>query len=109
MRGIGTPILIAGPRLDVNRWIEGGLLEVLGQKGIGCIASRRWPCASTGKYAERDPRRLPPSQPSCLAVEGPAERQDADHVAALSKIAAARRQTLGRLRPVLGAAPTTSG
>src|SRR5271156_1851346 len=39
MRRMGTPILINQPSYSMlNRWIEGGLLEVLGQEGIGCIA-----------------------------------------------------------------------
>src|SRR6476660_2451801 len=39
MRALGTPILIHQPAYSlVNRWIEGGLLDVLGEEGIGCIA-----------------------------------------------------------------------
>ena len=52
MRRMGTPILIHQPSYSMlNRWIEGGLLEVLGQEGIGCIAFS--PLAQgvlTGKY-----------------------------------------------------------
>src|SRR5256714_6470266 len=39
MRHLGTPILIHQPSYSmVNRWIEDGLLDVLGERGIGCIA-----------------------------------------------------------------------
>ena len=39
MAGMGTPILIHQPSYSMlNRWIEGGLLDVLGEEGIGCIA-----------------------------------------------------------------------
>lgn len=35
---LGTPILIHQPSYSMlNRWIEGGLLDVLGEEGIGCI------------------------------------------------------------------------
>ena len=35
---MGTPLLIAQPSYSMlNRWIEGGLLDVLGEKGVGCI------------------------------------------------------------------------
>src|SRR5207248_3370351 len=39
MRGLGTPILIHQPSYSMlNRWIEGGLLDLLEEEGIGCIA-----------------------------------------------------------------------
>src|SRR5487761_1839403 len=39
LRGLGTPLLIHQPSYSMlNRWIEGGLLDVLGREGIGCIA-----------------------------------------------------------------------
>jgi len=38
MDGLGTPILIHQPSYSMlNRWIEGGLLDVLEDAGIGCI------------------------------------------------------------------------
>src|SRR5256886_5792594 len=39
MRRLGTPILIHQPSYSMlNRWIEDGLLDVLGEQGVGCIA-----------------------------------------------------------------------
>jgi L-glyceraldehyde 3-phosphate reductase len=39
LRNLGTPCLIHQPRYSMfDRWIEGGLMEVLGHEGIGCIA-----------------------------------------------------------------------
>jgi L-glyceraldehyde 3-phosphate reductase len=39
LRDLGTPCLIHQPAFSMfNRWIEEGLLEVLGDEGIGCIA-----------------------------------------------------------------------
>lgn len=38
LRGLGTPCLIHQPRYNMfDRWIEGGLLDVLAEEGIGCI------------------------------------------------------------------------
>jgi len=38
LRGLGTPLLIHQPSYSMlNRWIEGGLLDVLAEEGIGCI------------------------------------------------------------------------
>ena len=39
LRRLGTPLLIHQPSYSMlNRWVEGGLLEVLGNEGVGCIA-----------------------------------------------------------------------
>ena len=39
LAGLGTPLLIHQPSYSMlNRWIEDGLLDVLGEIGVGCIA-----------------------------------------------------------------------
>src|ERR1700746_3327522 len=39
LTSMGTPLLIHQPSYSmINRWIEGGLLDVLGDLGVGCIA-----------------------------------------------------------------------
>lgn len=39
LKRLGTPCLIHQPSYSMfERWIEGGLLDVLGEEGIGCIA-----------------------------------------------------------------------
>ncbi|MGH2637627.1 MAG: aldo/keto reductase, partial [Actinomycetota bacterium] len=39
LRALGTPLLIHQPSYSMlNRWIEGGLLDVLDAEGVGCIA-----------------------------------------------------------------------
>lgn len=39
LRGLGTPCLIHQPSYNMfNRWVEDGLLAVLDEEGIGCIA-----------------------------------------------------------------------
>src|SRR3977135_4240667 len=38
LRGLGTPLLIHQPSYSMlNRWIEDGLLDVLGREGVGAI------------------------------------------------------------------------
>ena len=38
LHDLGTPCLIHQPRYNIlDRWVEDGLLEVLGKRGIGCI------------------------------------------------------------------------
>ncbi|HEY4336845.1 MAG TPA: aldo/keto reductase, partial [Puia sp.] len=39
LRQLGTPCLIHQPKYSMfERWVEGGLLDVLGERGVGCIA-----------------------------------------------------------------------
>src|SRR6201998_42255 len=39
LKSMGTPLLIHQPSYSmINRWIEGGLLDTLGELGVGCIA-----------------------------------------------------------------------
>jgi len=38
LNGLGTPCLIHQPKYSMfDRWVEGGLLDVLGNNGVGCI------------------------------------------------------------------------
>jgi len=38
LKQLGTPCLIHQPKYSMfDRWVEGGLLDVLGEKGVGCI------------------------------------------------------------------------
>src|SRR5450759_3616159 len=57
LRAMGTPLLITQPSYSMlNRWIEGSLLDVLGDEGVGCIVFS--PLAQgllTGKYLDGIP------------------------------------------------------
>jgi L-glyceraldehyde 3-phosphate reductase len=94
MRGMGTPILIHQPSYSMlNRWIEGGLLDVLGQEGIGCIAFS--PLAQgvlTGKYSGGIPEGSRASEGTSLD-SGQLTERTLDHVRALAGIARARGQS----------------
>ena len=99
LRVLGTPLLIHQPRYSMlDRWIEGGLTDVLRSEGVGSIVFS--PLAGgrlTGKYqhgipadsrAGHDPRYLKPEM---------IDDSLRTRTAALSEIAAARGQTLAQL------------
>jgi L-glyceraldehyde 3-phosphate reductase len=98
LRRMGTPLLIHQPSYSMlNRWIEGGLLDVLGREGVGCIAFS--PLAQgvlTGKYLNGVPAGSRAAQDGSLSSDQLAERTLV-HVRALAAIAAARGQSLAQL------------
>src|SRR5580704_13809767 len=98
LRSLGTPLLIHQPSYSMlNRWIEGGLLDVLGREGVGCIAFS--PLAQgvlTGKYLGGVPTGSRAAQDGSLSADQISERTLA-HVRALAAIAASRGQSLAQL------------
>jgi L-glyceraldehyde 3-phosphate reductase len=98
LRRMGTPLLIHQPSYSMlNRWIEGGLLDVLGREGVGCIAFS--PLAQgvlTGKYLGGVPAGSRAAQSGSLSSDQISERTLA-HVRALAAIAASRGQSLAQL------------
>jgi L-glyceraldehyde 3-phosphate reductase len=98
MKRLGTPLLIHQPSYSLlNRWIEGGLLDVLENEGIGCIAFS--PLAQgllTGKYLGGIPEGSRASRNGSLSTEQISEDTLA-HVRALEQIARRRGQTLAQM------------
>ena len=98
LRSLGTRLLIHQPSYSMlNRWIEGGLLDVLGREGIGCIAFS--PLAQgvlTGKYLSGVPAGSRASLDGSLSASQISQPVLA-HVRALSQIAQARGQSLAQL------------
>jgi L-glyceraldehyde 3-phosphate reductase len=98
LRRLGTPLLIHQPSYSMlNRWIEGGLLDVLEHEGIGCIAFS--PLAQgvlTGKYLGGVPSGSRASVDGSLSTDQLSEPILA-HVRALAGIAEARGQSLAQL------------
>jgi L-glyceraldehyde 3-phosphate reductase len=98
LRQMGTPLLIHQPSYSMlNRWIEGGLLDVLGSEGIGCIAFS--PLAQgvlTGKYLDGRPAGSRATLNGSLSTDQISE-QTLAHVRALADVAAARGQSLAQL------------
>jgi L-glyceraldehyde 3-phosphate reductase len=98
LRGLGTPLLIHQPSYSMlNRWVEDGLLDVLGELGVGCIVFS--PLAQgmlTDKYLNGVPSDSRAAQngsfsPNLLSDEALAR------IRALNEIAQQRGQSLAQL------------
>jgi L-glyceraldehyde 3-phosphate reductase len=98
LKSLGTPLLIHQPSYSmINRWIEGGLLDTLGELGVGCIAFS--PLAQgvlTTRYLDGVPAGSRASRNGSLSQDQLSERTLA-HVRALNEIAAARGQSLAQM------------
>jgi L-glyceraldehyde 3-phosphate reductase len=98
LQSLGTPLLIHQPSYSmINRWIEGGLLDTLGELGVGCIAFS--PLAQgvlTAKYLNGVPAGSRASRSGSLTSDQLSDRT-LTHVRALNEIAAARGQTLAQM------------
>jgi L-glyceraldehyde 3-phosphate reductase len=98
LRSLGTPLLIHQPSYSMlNRWIEGGLLDVLAEEGAGCIAFS--PLAQgllTTRYLDGIPAGSRASRNGSLSQDQLSEKTLA-HVRALNSIAAERGQSLAQL------------
>ncbi len=98
LRSLGTPLLIHQPSYSMlNRWIEGGLLDVLEAEGAGCIAFS--PLAQgllTTKYLDGVPAGSRASRNGSLSQDQLTDATLA-HVRALNSIAAARGQSLAQM------------
>jgi L-glyceraldehyde 3-phosphate reductase len=98
LRQMGIKLLIHQPSYSMlNRWIEGGLLDVLDREGVGCIAFS--PLAQgvlTGKYLGGVPAGSRAALNGSLSQDQISARTLA-HVRALNEIARSRGQTLAQL------------
>ncbi len=98
LRDLGTPLLIHQPSYSMfNRWIEDGLLDVLGREGIGCIAFS--PLAQgllTDKYLNGIPEDSRVRRGQAFS-EDLVSDENLERVRALGEIAKARGQTLAQL------------
>ena len=99
LRGLGTPLLIHQPSYSLlNRWIEDdGLLDALGELGVGCIGFS--PLAQgmlTDRYLAGIPEGSRASRPSSLSPDLITEQALAK-IRALDEVAAARGQSLAQM------------
>lgn len=98
MRDLGTPLLIHQPSYSMlNRWIEDGLLDVLHEQGMGCIAFS--PLAQgmlTDKYLDGVPEGSRASQGKSLSPDVLTE-QNVANLRGLNEIAGGRGQSLAQL------------
>jgi L-glyceraldehyde 3-phosphate reductase len=98
LRDLGTPLLIHQPSYSMlNRWIEHGLLDTLGELGVGCITFS--PLAQgmlTDRYLDGIPEGSRASRPGSLSPDLLTEQALAK-IRALNDIAARRGQTLAQM------------
>jgi L-glyceraldehyde 3-phosphate reductase len=95
---LGTPLLIHQPSYSMlNRWVEEGLLDVLGELGVGCIGFS--PLAQgllTDRYVDGVPHDSRIARDLSLPADQLTE-QTAAKVAGLREIAARRGQSLAAM------------
>ena len=99
LRELGTPCLIHQPRYSIfNRWIEDGLLDVLGSEGVGAIAF--CPLAQgllTDRYLRGIPSGSRASKPHGFLKKDDISERRLAQVRSLNALAAERGQTLAQM------------
>jgi L-glyceraldehyde 3-phosphate reductase len=99
LRHLGTPCLIHQPRYNMfDRWIEDGLLEVLAEEGVGCIAYS--PLAQgllTDRYLEGIPQGSRASRPQPFLRPEHITGEKLAKVRKLNVLAQRRGQTMAQL------------
>jgi len=99
LRELETPCLIHQPSYDMfNRWVEEGLLKVLGEEGIGCIAFS--PLAQgllTDRYLKGIPADSRAGKPQGFLRPEHVTEDKIAKVRRLNELAPARGQTLAQM------------
>ena len=99
LKALGTPCLIHQPRYSMfDRWIEGGLLTVLREEGIGCIVFS--PLAQgllTDKYLKGIPADSRASKPHGFLKREQITDDKLAKARRLQELAQARGQTLAQM------------
>src|SRR6202522_2574983 len=99
LRDLGTPCLIHQPRYSMfTRWVDGGLLDVLGNEGIGGIAF--CPLAQgllTDRYLKGIPNDSRASKPYSFLKKNDVDDHRLAQVRTLSEIAVQRGQSLAQM------------
>jgi L-glyceraldehyde 3-phosphate reductase len=95
---LGTPLLIHQPNYSMfNRWIEGGLLDVLGEHGVGCIGFS--PLAQgllTNRYLDGVPADSRAAQDKSID-QAQLSEQNLERIRSLNAIAQERGQSLAQM------------
>jgi L-glyceraldehyde 3-phosphate reductase len=99
LRQFGTPCLIHQPRYSMfDRWVEDGLLDVLGKEGIGCICFS--PLAQgllTDKYLKGIPKDSRAAKPTGFLKREQITETVLKKISALNDIAKKRGQSLAQM------------
>ncbi|WP_369052058.1 L-glyceraldehyde 3-phosphate reductase [Kineococcus terrestris] len=98
LRELGTPLLIHQPSYSMfNRWIEGGLLDVLEREGVGCIPFTALAQGLlTDRYLDGVPADSRAAQGKSLDP-GILTEENLGRIRGLHEIARGRGQTLAQL------------
>lgn len=99
LRNLGTPCLIHQPKYSLfERWVEGGLLDVLEQEGIGLIAFS--PLAQgllTDRYLKGIPDGSRASKPHGFLKQKDITPEKLERIRKLNDIAVSRGQSLAQM------------
>ncbi|ACU63015.1 L-glyceraldehyde 3-phosphate reductase [Chitinophaga pinensis] len=99
LQSLGTPCLIHQPKYSMfERWVEGGLLDVLEANGVGCIPFS--PLAQgllTDRYLKGIPEGSRASKPSGFLKADHITPEKLDKIQRLNAIALQRGQTLAQM------------
>jgi len=99
LRELGTPCLIHQPKYSMfDRWVEDGLLDVLGKEGVGAIAF--CPLAQgllTDRYIKGIPEGSRASKPHGFLKKNDVSDDRLKQIRALGEVAAARGQSLAQM------------
>jgi L-glyceraldehyde 3-phosphate reductase len=99
LRMLGTPCPIHQPSYSMfNRWIEGGLLQVLEEEGIGCIVfSPLSQGLLTNRYLDGIPADSRAAKPHGFLKPAQITEEKLAKVRRLNEVAQAREQTLAQM------------
>lgn len=99
LKGLKTPVIIHQPRYSMfERWVEEGLLDLLGREGIGCIPFS--PLAQgllTDKYLHGIPGDSRVATSGVFLKQEHISEERLKKIAALNKLAAGRGQSLAQM------------
>jgi L-glyceraldehyde 3-phosphate reductase len=99
LRELGTPLLIHQPKYSIfNRWVENGLLDVLGDEGVGGIAF--CPLAQgllTDRYLQGIPAGSRASKSYSFLKKSEVNEEHLVKIRALNELAGQRGQSLAQM------------
>jgi len=99
LKKLGTPCLIHQPKYSMfERWVEGGLMDVLGQEGVGCIPFS--PLAQgmlTDKYLHGIPEDSRAAKSTGFLQKSQLTDERLDQIKKLNAIAVQRGQSLAQM------------
>ncbi|MEZ4901597.1 MAG: L-glyceraldehyde 3-phosphate reductase [Spirosomataceae bacterium] len=99
LKDLGTPCLIHQPKYSMfERWVEGGLMDVLGQQGVGCIPFS--PLAQgllTDKYLQEIPADSRAAKSHGFLQTSQITPETVEKIKKLNDLALQRGQTLAQM------------